>query len=193
MTTVCRPADWSSSSGESKWGSEVASPTMVPTRFPPRAATSRCISDDEASAHPSSDSSKRYATSSLEPPTISNLAVFAACCRSARTNMATASMIATRIRARRLATGGDYETTGTNMRRSPKTQGIFCVAVFRHLLCLLPSFFSRTVGKVADNMGTNTDWVSVTNASSVTCTPPGRGRPLEASSTQGCISTYVFS
>ena len=142
MTTVCRPADWSSSSGESKWGSEVASPTMVPTRFPPRAATSRCISDDEASAHPSSDSSKRYATSSLEPPTISNLAVFAACCRSARTNMATASMIATRIRARRLATGGDYETTGTNMRRSPKTQGIFCVAVFRHLLCLLPSFLS---------------------------------------------------
>ena len=109
MTTVCRPADWSSSSGESKWGSEVASPTMVPTRFPPRAATSRCISDDEASAHPSSDSSKRYATSSLEPPTISNLAVSAACCRSARTNMATASMIATRIRARRLATGGDLK------------------------------------------------------------------------------------
>lgn len=130
MTTVCRPADWSSSSGESKWGSEVASPTMVPTRFPPRAATSRCISDDEASAHPSSDSSKRYATSSLEPPTISNLAVFAACCRSARTNMATASMIATRIRARRLATGGDYETTGTNMRRPLKPKVSFVLLSF---------------------------------------------------------------
>ena len=165
---------------------------MVPTRFPPRAATSRCISDDEASAHPSSDSSKRYATSSLEPPTISNLAVFAACCRSARTNMATASMIATRIRARRLATGGDYETTGTNMRRSPKTQGpgdLLSCCLSTLIVSPTLILISRTVDKVADNMGTNTNWVSVTNASSVTCTPPGRGRPLEASSTQGCIST----